>query len=273
MQILTEYLGDLYEVQACRMNPSQYGWPVERCRQYIIMRHRQKTICFAEPLGHIIPLFLRDGCLRYTDIMVASKEEIESELVWSASRPSSLAKATGVPTNETHGKSVHEQALTKSEAGFLAEYREQAPHCAFMLGQNPLKQSMTSSFTTTQTVISKAHIMWADDAPGTPRWLCPYELLVAQGVPAYRQLSNNVVTNSFLLPRSDRHRAAVIRQAGNAMHVTCIGAMEMYAAAFITRMDTGTVSGLMNLCFKQRLASEVEIVDDEGANTHKRPRT
>ena len=25
VQILTEYLGDLYEVQACRMNPSQYG--------------------------------------------------------------------------------------------------------------------------------------------------------------------------------------------------------------------------------------------------------
>ena len=203
VQILTEYL-DLYEVQTCRMNPSQHGWPVERRRQYIIMRHRQKTICFAEPLGHIIPLFLRDCRLRYTDIMVASKEEIESELVWSASRPSSLAKATGVPTNETHGKSVHEQALTKSEAGFLAEYREQAAHCVFMLEQNLLKQSMTSSFATMQNIISNAHIMWTDDAPSTPRWLCPYELLVAQGVPANRQLSKNVVTNTFLLPRFER---------------------------------------------------------------------
>ena len=167
---------------------------------------------------------------------------------------------------------MHEQALTKSEAGFLAHYGEQAPHCVFMLGQNPLKQSMTSSFTTMQTIISNANLMWADDAPGTPRWLCPYELLVAQGVLADRQLSNNVVSNSFLLPRSDRRRAAVTRQAGNAMHVTCTGAMEMYAVALISRMDTGTVSGLMNMCFKQRLASEVEIVDDEEASAHKRPR-
>ena len=74
-----------------------------------------------------------------------------------------------------------------------------------------------------------------------------------------------MVTNRFLLPRSDRRRAAVIRQAGNAMHVTRIGAMQMYAAPFISRMDTETVSGLMHLCFNQRLASDVQIVDEDEA--------
>eukprot|EP00969_Alexandrium_andersonii_P254026 11227317-Alexandrium_andersonii.AAC.1 len=86
-----------------------------------------------------------------------------------------------------------------------------------MPGQNPEAQCMTSTPSVLQTIIANAGMMWTDAAPYNPRWFCPCELLVAQGVPAYGFLEPGRSANSFSVERTDRRRSGVIKQAGTAL--------------------------------------------------------
>ena len=67
------------------------------------------------------------------------------------------------------------------------------------------------------------------------RWLTPYEILVAQGFPAYAGMAPaESPCTSFRVERSSgRHRVAVAGQGGNAMHVEVAGLVLLYCMLFI----------------------------------------
>eukprot|EP00969_Alexandrium_andersonii_P322022 14227253-Alexandrium_andersonii.AAC.1 len=97
--LLKEYLGDLYEIQHCELNPHELGWPILRRRQYIHMR--LKT---AIPTAPTVPLSdfalsMQRACkINYQDLMLGTEEEVQAELVWSAKRRTSQLKDQELPT-------------------------------------------------------------------------------------------------------------------------------------------------------------------------------
>ena len=59
IELLDDLLGDLYHIDAVVTDPTSTGWPVNRTRRYIIMRHKIKTGSFATPLNQFARLFLK----------------------------------------------------------------------------------------------------------------------------------------------------------------------------------------------------------------------
>ena len=75
-----------------------------------------------------------------------------------------------------------------------------------------------------QCLIKNCGIMWtARTTP--PRWLMGAEALSAQGFRTNPEHVNppGDVQSAFDLPRNDRESRVVRQQAGNAMHVACVG--------------------------------------------------
>ena len=55
--LLETILGALYHVEECLLNPSQFGFLVQRPRKCELLRHRLKTGVFASPLNIFFHMF------------------------------------------------------------------------------------------------------------------------------------------------------------------------------------------------------------------------
>ena len=238
VSLLLEMLSDLYEIQSCVIDPPTLGWPVQRKRQYIIGRHRTKTIPFHMRFTDFISLlYCKPRCgvggsvPAWDAFFVAKPAELSSELRWAAGRPSSMARNEEVPGPDDFD--AFASCLASGERKFLDGFEAIVRNRCYSLTQNPLVTATYSAHDHLHTLIKNAGVIWSDFHK---RWLTPNEALLVQGFPIFTSLSYGMAMTSFAEADgdiTDKHNATVSRtskigMAGNAMHLECVGAAMMY---------------------------------------------
>lgn len=186
VELLMSLLGDIYEIQSACINPATLGFPSQRTRQWVVMRHRTKTCGVSLSLDVFSKLFqapllfgafneLRNtmpGWSVYFQNTVESAFYMYQELRWACSRrESSFDENTAVPTLEQFNDAVlkndHEtisawfyNALTPAEQEQIVEYRAILPNMAYSLNQKADFSATASTWDTLHTVIKNAGIIW-----------------------------------------------------------------------------------------------------------------
>ncbi len=221
--LLVRLLGDIYELQVCILDPSNYGWPVVRTRQYCVLRHRVKTAAFRMPFKEFVRYFRRDSTIDYSSFFVAPLEEQMDEIAWAANRPTSLADGNNVEGKplvfdpQSKQETAWDAALTRTESQYLQGYRKRFGTLkAFGLGQNPERHPHHSpDLQKLPCAIANAHILYSDR---DHRWYTPRELSLTQMFPTYACFSDGCECTSFQRDRcrgeGPRRRVSTIAQAG-----------------------------------------------------------
>ena len=183
---LQKMLGHMYHVDtedvAC-LTPEDYGWPVSRRRQWVIMRHRWKTTAASSPWNVFSKIFQAELWFSmYSDALMsmvpawdvffcAEKGEIYAELLWAGSRPDSEAAGAcpftsleefvnACATEPAAVQDAFMKALTSAEQTFLLDYRSKRPGQAYALNQNPKASFVCSHQTKLKTLIKNAGLIW-----------------------------------------------------------------------------------------------------------------
>ena len=88
LQLLEQLLGSLYWISSVLIQNTDLGWPVSRCRQWIVGRHKIKTLPdVSAPLHWFTKLFYRQlGKVYWRDFLIATENDIKDELAYATSR-------------------------------------------------------------------------------------------------------------------------------------------------------------------------------------------
>ena len=119
-------LGDLYTMFYKFYNATHHDWPCRRNRFWGCLLHRSYITRTYSELSNVIDLFYRFSTLTYHEMMQASKEEQEQELLWSINRPKSRCKGKALDVVLKMPK-PWVQSLTEKEAGNLMDYEAKYP--------------------------------------------------------------------------------------------------------------------------------------------------
>ena len=239
VSLLSELLSDLYEIQSCIVDAGAIGWPITRKRQYVVGRHLHKTCSFHMQLVDFVAKFTRpcicdagDATPPWDAFFVATDEELQSELEWAASRPSSQvhkdADGNAIVPRASNSLSFS-MCLTRMEQRFREGYEKLCRNRCYSLAQNP-DFSAYSSWSHMHTLLRNTGVMWSDYHS---RWLTANEALLAQGFPVYTWLSFSVPMCSFAaVPTTtsfdECSRSARIGMAGNSMHNESVAIVLFY---------------------------------------------
>lgn len=250
---LTMFLDKYYYVDSVKECSTNFGWPGVRLRQWVVMRHRTKTLAFRSPLNVFTQLFHRkeireEEGVEWETFFCADEEKVKAELAWAAGRPGSRSHkrespdGTGLAITDSN---AFEWALTETEYTWLQTYKINYPGRCYSLNQNPIGFATKSpSQKVLHTVIKNCHLIWGDSVHerlqklGTQtiwkcdRWLIPEELLFSQGFPVFPWMRNSehaswtINRNEFGLTERSRH--AVAGQAGNTMNLNVVGIIFLF---------------------------------------------
>ena len=185
-RLLIDLLGDIYDIQAVVINPSNHGFPSERPRQWVVMRHRSKTHAFTCNLSTWVSMFqapslfglyetlqpMMPGWSVYFQNDESSAAYLFAELLWASSRADSGCREDGCRFKSvedfTHAllneyESVKDEfykALNQFEKRVLVDYKALSPDMCYSLNQNPDFGATTSTWESLHTVIKNAGIIW-----------------------------------------------------------------------------------------------------------------
>lgn len=242
IELHSEFLGLYYFIDAYTFNASDFGIPVNRLRQWVVLRHKAKTMSQIGPLSNFVKRFQRICNITWRDLLIAEDEEILSELHWAIKRKKSCASIAGLGPEDLNPQEWRSfwMALTDVEQRFLASYECIDSEAAAQLNQNPKSGFvMMSKGKELHTIIKNNGIIWTGG-----RWLTPIELMLTQGfdvLSSTRMAEPNdadaTATCSFAIPRQTRRRNDVKAQVGNGMSVPCAAVMHMFIGLGIHRAD------------------------------------
>lgn len=180
---LHKYLGHIYHVDSCCLNPSDFGFPVERNRKWTQLRHKLKTKAWKTPWNIFASIFRCKPLMGFSfpddrppwDVwFCASSEDLWKEFLWASNRPESRAKGLDKkwttfgdfekdlqnPSKTNEIREEFSRCLTTVESGFLSSYRCERPGVCYSLNQNPEHSLTDSTYGTLHTVIRNAGIIW-----------------------------------------------------------------------------------------------------------------
>ena len=238
--VFQKYL-PMSDIQTAIVSNLRFGFPIERTRRYTSL-HLRTAVSLSRELCDFQSVFARDigDSHGWSDYLVASRRELETELIWSANRATSLSGGV-VPSIDD--PSCFEKTMVPWESKHLIRFREHAPaDVPFSLSQDASERHAWGKPKVMQTLFSGMHLIWCDQRK---RWLSSRELFALQGFPTYVQFvyamcggadrahpicSFNSSRLSVGLPGRDR--GAVSHQAGNTMHVAVVSAAVLWVLAF-----------------------------------------
>ncbi len=186
IKLLLDLLGDLYAIENCMINPSNHGFPSERPRQYVVMRHLSKTSSFSCKLATWVNMFQAPSLFGLFETLESwmpgwsvyfqndedAAAYLFSELMWASSRSESGCREAGcrfksveelnhaLMNQYNEVKDEFYTALTKTEKAMLTDYKSISPSMCYSLNQNPDFGATTSTWETLHTVIKNAGIIW-----------------------------------------------------------------------------------------------------------------
>ena len=234
--LLAMVLGDLYHIDVSHCCPHLFGWPISRPRDYFVLRHKAKTLESAHTLDEWTHRWHRTCCFSWLDFFWQTAEhELMHELQWAQRRKTCPNRDDEIKFDMSDSQCFI-RGLNNMELGFLAGYKEivNVDDTAVQLNQDPSDHAMHSKGDSAtgalHCIIKNCGVIFTEHPRVfPPRWLTSSETLVAQGFrakPSTRQVSRvdpASVATSFHLARDRRHPQTMRGQAGNAMHVNCVG--------------------------------------------------
>ena len=257
LSVLTEMLSDIYWVDDVGyLCPNQQGFPGERERQYVLMRHRSKIASLVDPLSNFSKRVRRECACTFreyfwqhtVDPEFAANDstipfELESDRKWVASRKT-------VPRhNVPHGApatDLYLNSLTSMERMHLELYKENRHDTdhVFQLNQHGRDRPIHSHGPLLMTLIRNMGICWTA-AVQPARWMSGSEALCAMGFRLAPCARVPYVQCSFQVRRTGRTARVCRQQAGNTMHVSSIGVVLAHSFANVVFQidDTHSVVG------------------------------
>ena len=251
--LMCNILCEKYIMVSCILKSEQV-W-VQRRHRRITVGVNKKLIKVQAPWD-IFPKFKRSLQVTWLALLRADKSELDQELQWSRSRPSSLhgkdfdqvvagdSDCSGNPTlvkrmSELRERSAFVASLSIWELKNLSRYLDvlQDPEeVPFDLGQDALVWPYCGTRQVLPTIIRNVHMLFT---VRLWRWFMPTELLRAQAFHLDPESKQHHERSSFDVPRAfKRQRACVARQAGNSMNVVQIGGALVWALACTERMPS-----------------------------------
>ena len=231
LKLIQDTVGHLYVLEFVRenANPLKLGWPVFRNRQYLVGRHKLKTMPPSTSLSARMLKFQRQCAMNWTVFLIADEHEQWQEKNWAHSRG---AVKTRLAARDVSNTPLHcldfDDVLTLTEVDILAAYNSTCPPTTcWALGQDCRNErGRISGEQVLNTVVRNFGIVWI---PQEKRWFCPTECLTAQGF----TIDRSRPTNSFCTDRVSRKRQELFHQSGNSMHVESIGGVIAHCIADI----------------------------------------
>ena len=176
----------IYELDRIVLSPDMSGYPVRRVRQFILARHKLKTMKWRHSIAlpDFFNMFKQSLVATWRAFLVATLEEQDLELEWAGSRPSVLPFLTNIE----HEGRFH-SCLSPTEKEILECYRTSSPEgTCFSLNQDIRNgRGRRSGVQLLRTVVKMCGIVWCrdDGIPEHSRLLTTRKLLVAQGFPIH----------------------------------------------------------------------------------------
>jgi len=262
---LDDVLGDLYIIIRIPLCPTQLGWRGRRPRQFCVMI--LKAWVYSASAGTNIPppprtssmvvehlaleecirhIFFRTARFDYVEYMNAGEAAVVADRAWAASRKSVIARhAQTAEAVRANAEFASDDALGFFAALTLVERHRAVDfesrfgaHVAFDLSKSD-KLPLKASNDNLPTLLKSVGLLFVTDAPydfpslgsGQGRWFIPQELLTSMGFPISRQHQQVTgvscqFSEGHRAPPSRTHRS-VSNQAGNAIHINAIGAVQM----------------------------------------------
>jgi hypothetical protein len=241
LDLMHRTLGHMYVIQGSLVCPTSRGFPIKRMRLWAVLTHKTFVSSCTASLENVLPIFRRRSAASWTMFLHASAEELESELEWAQSRPSS--KAHGVPTDIVlASKQPYRKVLSDWEAENLRMYKSLARCRVYSINQCVASGfAVMSSDTTLHTLIHNPTFHWCDSIAGMTvngihhnhdRWLSASELCTAMGFATDVGNSYGRSCCSYTNGRK-RSRQVVIAQLGNSMHVAVSSMLLTYVLACV----------------------------------------
>lgn len=257
---LEKFIGDLYFIDVSVEQSGDFGVPCMRERQFIVCRHKVKTLGWRMPLNAFTRHFHRPCKCTFQIFFDARREDLEADLKWAAARKRSCASqsSTGIDELSVDDASSWLLGLTEEEVKHLNYYVAKWPGRVYYLNQNPEVTAMKSTPEKLNTMIKNIGAMWTEST-SPPRLMHPLEILTTQCIPVKLEHSGNVPTSSFQIHRPGRSRVAMAGQGGNAMNVCVVGNIVLYGLTQVLWPDTGYAFHLHKL---RRISGHVEVVEE-----------
>jgi site-specific DNA-cytosine methylase len=251
--ILQKMFMGAYRWEATILNGVDFGLPVNRRRFYAVGHCVELINRAVVSFTNIVKVCFRDTHVdfSYHDLAIANseivpgmKEEIYDELVWSCNRKKSKCYIHTRDWAETMDEpQPHLASLTESEAQIWQDYLDMMTSAykfhkfgiTAMLNQKPKNGRVvwTNGNKEMYTVIANPSLHMVSKLG---RWLTPKELLLMQGIPIHKCLTNpggsQVNASSFGIDIPGRSRRYMAHQAGNAMQVPVVGAVLLHVICF-----------------------------------------
>ena len=177
------------------------------------------------------------------------EDELQQELSWASSRPSSQAvsAAHALRWDEDKDQEPWKQALNLSEERFRVSYMTSSPDEVVQLNQNPDNGfGATSRRGQLQTIIGNAHMLWTE-VISPCRWMAGSEALATLGFPVVPYLWGLRPEEfphlcAFNVPRTGRTSRTMLIQAGNSMNVYVMAVILLHG---LTQWQARETPGIM----------------------------
>ena len=232
-ELLSKYLGHIYDISEVLLCPTQLGSRVKRPRKFILLT--LKLAChISRPLSLLPTMFGRcaaDG-FSWRDYFCASSAELGTELRWGKARVSK-------PDANTF-----EEVLLPSEATRLAIYidKHSVQNCVCNLSQNPEFVRAAGRARELHTLIQNSVVLWSCEHS---RWMTGREMLLANSFPVSDSHLQVICGNhskremsSFNRSRvayglSARDRTHMAHQSGNSQNIQSVGSVLQWLFMFM----------------------------------------
>lgn len=206
---VVKVFGKEYDIQDAKLSAHSLGYCVSRVRLYVIMVRKAGRCSWTSKmsLDGMMKALLRRVVMKASDTFMLTSAEL-TELA-----------------SQNHKSKVTDDDFTKSEMKHKAAYEVKCPDkVVWDLSQNPsfsanteLKSGALPNLTTNCGSLYSTQLR---------RTMHPFELLLNQGIPATEQAAKASHTPRIHFPVSSQ---AIIKMAGNGMHVPCVGAVLLCA--------------------------------------------
>lgn len=278
-RIFQDFLGHLYHIDVEKIDNSPsgllttvedakaYGFPATRTRQFVVMRHKLKTIATRLRVTQFTKLFYRTmhQDLDWRCFFVADEDDLQAELDFYACRAGRCQQAN--TRNFYLHADAFENALTSYEQKALTRLRGEKPGRAWLLNQSEGRQCWSGE-KALQTIIRNVHLLWADGKWHVPRtgaiiegrWLTGRELLLVQGYHTYKNMSA-FQCSSFCKGNPQRKINVVKEQAGDTMNLNVMGVMVLYCQLCVKKSASNVKVGQLQAI---RRGGLVDLVDAQG---------
>lgn len=191
--LFKRFLFHLYFMDVWVGDPTTFGWPFARSRQFIRFRHRSKCLAEISPVSNFMKMFWRAASFEWEQIYFMHQQknrnagvvenELEQELQWARSRPTRRAKSLSEPVTLENHSEPFRACLTDTEELFWQGYQHKFPGKAGQLNQDSLSgHGMASLKGCLHTLIANCHLIFSDKCK-PERWLVGTEMLTSMGFP------------------------------------------------------------------------------------------